>query len=217
MRVISVDLQDQNRFDAQIAEAVEALRAGKIIVYPTDTLYGLGCDALNERAVKMVQKIKKSVLGKPLSVMVKSVEEIMKYAFLSAKHKEVLNELLPGAFTFIMPGAKKLSEVVIGDTGTVGIRVPDNIVTRNLLEHFENPIITTSVSIGGAEPLNDPFKIVDAFSGEKYLPDMLLDAGRIKDAHPSIVVDLSTSRPRILRTSTMGVQETLALLTKLSV
>jgi L-threonylcarbamoyladenylate synthase len=213
---ITLDLQDPNRLEAEIEEAVKFLRAGKVIVYPTDTLYGLGCDALNEAAVQKINAIKKRKDKKPLSVMVRDVQEVKKYAFLSAKHEKVLSEMLPGAFTFILPGVKKIPAIVTGGGTNIGIRIPDHPITRLLSERFENPIVTTSVNLEGEDPLNDPFKIVDKFKTQFHSPGLILDAGKIAEAHPSVVVDISGKQPRILRTGMMNVQETLALLTRLS-
>lgn len=211
-----MDLQDENRLDAEIEEAVKFLRAGKVIVYPTDTLYGLGCDALNEAAVQKINAIKKRKELKPLSVIVKDVEEIKKYAFLSAKNKTILENLLPGAFTFILPGVKKIPALVVGGGNNLGIRIPDSLVTQKLAEKFENPIITTSVNIEGEEAMNDPFKIVDEFKAQFHSPDLVLDGGKIENPHPSVIIDISEKNPRIVRTGTMNVSETLGLLEKLS-
>jgi L-threonylcarbamoyladenylate synthase len=105
---------------------------------------------------------------------------------------------------------------VAGGGVNVGFRIPEHPVTQKLNENFENPIVTTSANVAGEEPLNDAFRIVDRFRDEKYQPDLILDFGKLGSAHPSVVVDISTTQPRILRSGMMNVQETLELLTKLS-
>lgn len=215
MEIISLNINDSDRFEAGIQEAVRFLREGKTIVYPTDTVYGIGCDALNEQAVLQVAKIKQVKETKFFSVLIRDLEEIKKYCFLGATNKRILEKLLPGKFTFVLPGAKNIPKA-IAENGTVGMRIPDHPVTRKLAELFENPIVTTSANVSGEEPLSDPFKIVERFRDEKHQPDLILDFGKIESAHPSVVIDISASKPRILRSGMMNVQETLDLLTKLS-
>ena len=215
MQIISLNINDSDRFEAGIQEAVDFLRAGKVIVYPTDTVYGIGCDALNEKAVLQVAKIKKVRETKLFSVIMRDLEEIKKHSFLGSTNKRILEKLLPGKFTFILPGVKNIPKA-ISENGTLGIRIPEHPVTQRLTELFENPIVTTSANVSGEDHLNDPFKIVDRFRDEKYQPDLILDFGRLESAHPSVVVDISTTQPRILRSGMMNVQETLELLTKLS-
>jgi tRNA threonylcarbamoyl adenosine modification protein (Sua5/YciO/YrdC/YwlC family) len=216
VEIISLDVNDVNRFEAGIEEAVRFLREGKTIVYPTDTVYGIGCDALNSKAVLQVAKIKKVKDGKPVSVLVRDLEEIKKYSFLGNTNKRILEKLLPGKFTFILPGAKNIPVEITGGGKNIGFRIPEHPVTQKMTEFFENPIVTTSANISGEDPLSDPFKIVERFRDEKYQPDLVLDFGKIESAHPSVVVDISTTKPRILRSGMMNVQETLELLTKLS-
>lgn len=216
MQIISLDINDPDRFESAIQVAVDFLRSGKTIVYPTDTVYGIGCDALNEKAVLKVAKIKKIKEPKPVSVIVRDLDEVKKYSFLGSTNKRILEKLLPGKFTFILPGAKNIPAAVTGGGNNIGFRIPEHPVTRKLAESFDHPIVTTSANVTGEEPLADAFKIVDRFRDEKYQPDLILDFGRLESAHPSVVVDISTSKPRILRSGMMNVQETLELLTKLS-
>lgn len=211
-----MNINDTDHFEAGIQEAVRFLREGKTIVYPTDTVYGIGCDALNKQAVEKVAKIKRVKDSKPFSIMVPNLEEVKKYCFLGSTNKRILEKLLPGKFTFILPGAKNIPTAITGGGNNIGFRIPDHPVAQKLSEIFENPIVTTSANIAGEEPLNDPFKIVERFRDEKYQPDLILDFGKMEGSHPSVVVDISTTNPRILRSGMMNVQETLELLNKLS-
>ena len=215
MKVINLDISDPIRFDLTIKEAVDCLKSGGVIVYPTDTIYGLGCDALNGKAVEKVLKIKKRKNNKPLSVMVRNAEEIKKYAYLDARNAKILRAILPGPYTLILPGAKKLSMVITGGSANVGIRIPSHPVTDKLTEFFENPIVTTSVNIAEKESLNDPFKIIDLFSKETFRPDLVLDFGKLKNTRPSTIIDLTHRNPQIIRSGMMSVQETIELLGKL--
>ena len=215
MRVINLDISNPVKFSLAIEEAVDCLKNGGVIVYPTDTVYGLGCDALNAEAVNKIFKIKKRKNSNPFSVMVKDIEEIKKYAFLESKVKNIIAKIIPGPFTIILAGVKKLPPIVTGSSSNIGIRIPNHPVTQKLSENFENPIISTSVNIAGKEPLNDPFKIVDLFSQEKFKPDLILDFGKLKEAKPSTVINFSRRNPQIVRSGMMSVKETMELLTKL--
>lgn len=215
MRVINLDISNPAKFSLAIKEAVDCLKNGGVIVYPTDTIYGLGCDALNEKAVEKVFKIKKRENKKPFSTMVRNTEEIKKYAYLNTRNERILEAILPGPYTLILPGAKKFPPAVAAGSTNVGIRIPSHPVTEKLTEFFEKPIITTSVNIAEGEPMNDPFKIVDLFGQEKFKPDLILDLGKLKDARPSTIIDLTRRSPQIIRSGMMSVQKTMELLEKL--
>lgn len=216
MRLINLDYHDSDRFRDAVADTAAALAAGKTIVYPTDTIYGLGCDALNEQAVENVIRIKGLSKQKHFSIMVRDASEIEKFAVLSDKNRQIVGRFLPGPFTFILPKKKSIPNSVTNGEKNVGIRVPENILTRSLLTVYPNPIITTAVNSIGEEPLSDPFKIVDYFQRRAPFPDLILDGGRIKDGKPSTVIDLSGQIPRIIRANIMSAKETLEILSRLS-
>ncbi len=215
MRVIYVDLNDKYKFDLAISEAVKFLEAGKIIVYPTDTIYGLGCDALNEGAVKKIFAIKKRDAGKPLSVMVKNISQIKEIAFADREKEKIAASVFPGPYTLIFPGPRNVPKIITGGQNSIGIRIPDNLITKNISQRFKNPIVATSVNLSGEEPLNDPFKIAEYFKNKDFAPDLILDCGKIKNARPSIVVDLTRRSPQILRSGTRSLGEIKELLEKL--
>lgn len=216
MRLINLDYHDLDRFKDAVADTAEALNAGRTIVYPTDTIYGLGCDALNPQAVEQIIRIKGLARQKPFSIMVGDVAEIGKYAELSEKNQAIVGKFLPGPFTFILPKLRTIPDIVTNGEKYIGIRIPDHPLTHSLLEAFAKPIVTTSVNPTGEEPLNDPFKIVDLFQRRAPYPDLILDGGRIKDGKPSTVIDLSGQIPRIIRANIMSTKETLEILARLS-
>lgn len=215
MRVINLDLSEKVKFDIAIKEAVDCLCGGGVIIYPTDTVYGLGCDAMNVGAIDKIFRIKKRNNKKPLSVMVRNIEELKKHVFLDERAKKIIENILPGPFTVILPGVKKLPPEITGSSSNIGVRIPDHPVTRKISEDFENPIVSTSVNFADEEPMNDPFKIVDLFKEEKYQPDLILDFGKLKNAKPSTVINLIRRSPQISRSGMMSVQETKELLEKL--
>ena len=181
-----------------IAQAVEALRDGHIIVYPIDTLYALGCDALNQRAIERLCKVKGLNPDKNLlSVVCSDIGQAAEYARIDNRAFRVLKEYLPGPFTFILPASTKLPKVFKGRK-TVGVRIPDNNVARALAEALGNPLLTSSVAVaeGGAEDAAEP----DALAMEYGASASLLLDGGTGSVEPSTIVDLmDSSAPEVLR------------------
>ena len=125
--------------------AVDALRDGKIIIYPTDTLYALGCDALNNQAIERICKLKSIKSDKTnLSIICKDISQVAEYARFSNDDFKMMKENLPGAFTFIYPSLSSLPKAFKGRK-TVGIRIPDNRIATMLVERLGNPIMTSAV------------------------------------------------------------------------
>lgn len=215
MRIIYVDFENANKLDLAVSEAVKFLREGKIIVYPTDTIYGLGCDALNEVAVKKIFEIKKRDAGRPLSVIVKDISKIKEISSIDKEKEKVAASIFPGPYTLVFPGPRNIPKIITGGQNSIGIRIPDNLITKNISQYFKNSIVTTSVNLSGEEPLNDPFKIAEYFKNKDFAPDLILDCGKIKDARPSIVVDLTRKSPQILRSGARSLGEIKELLNKL--
>jgi L-threonylcarbamoyladenylate synthase len=215
MKVINIDINDAAKFDLAIKEVIKCFESGGSVIYPTDTLYGLGCDALNEKAVDIIFRIKRRGLDKAVSVMVRNIEEIKKYAYINEKKELIARRLLPGPYTLIFESKNVIPNIISGGKTSIGFRVPDSEVTRKICENYEKPIVTTSVNLSGKEALNDPFKIVDLFRNIAPRPDIILDFGKIINPIPSTVIDLSGRDPRIIRSGVKSVKETMELLDKL--
>lgn len=215
MKVAYIDYSDKDKISLAIGEAVKFLKEGKIIVYPTDTLYGLGCDALNEEAIKKIFEIKKREEKKPLSVIVKDIDEIKKYASIDEYQERIASNVFPGPYTLIFSGAKIVPSIITAGSSNIGIRIPDNEITKLLSENFENPIVTTSVNVSGNDPLSDPFRIVEEFKSADITPDLILDGGKIKNPNPSVVIDVTRKSPQIVRSGMLSTEEVKNLLNKL--
>lgn len=215
MKVIYIDLESEEKIALAVAEAVDFLRAGKIIVYPTDTIYGLGCDAMNEKAVENVFAIKGREKNKPFSVIVKDIDSIKNIAFCDKRTLAAAEKLLPGPYTLVYPGPKNVSKLVTAGKNSIGVRIPDNQICLEMARALSRPIITTSVNLSGEDSLSDPFAIVEYFKNKPLAPDLILDCGKIKDAQASMVIDLSRRNPQILRSGTRSLGEIMAVLEKL--
>tara|TARA_B100000945_G_C20350740_1_gene582115 strand:+ start:101 stop:676 length:576 start_codon:yes stop_codon:yes gene_type:complete len=172
----------------KIKSALENLIKGNIIIYETDTLYGLGADATNTLAIEKINILKKRKT--PLSIMIKSINDIHKYAYLSDSDLEIAKQILPGPFTILLNSKNaNLSYLVQQDSNKIGIRIPKNKFCIELLNRFDKPIITTSVNIHGQRALNNIDEIENIFFN---IP--IYDSQNNKDSKGSTILDL-TERP----------------------
>lgn len=178
--------------------AVEAMHEGKLIVYPTDTLYAIGCDALNLRAIERICRIKDINPQKVnLSIVCSDISQAAEYARIDNRAFKILKEYLPGPYTFLLPAATTLPKIFKGRK-VVGIRIPDNAIACRLARELGNPLLSTS-AVSEAEICQD---VVDAESlALKYENDteFVIDGGEGYGV-PSTVVDLTDSAtPSIVR------------------
>jgi tRNA threonylcarbamoyl adenosine modification protein (Sua5/YciO/YrdC/YwlC family) len=173
--------------------AVECLEKGGVIIYPTDTVYGLGCDIRQKKALEKVYRIKRMAEDHPVAFVCPDLGDIARYAVVDDRAYRVMRRLLPGPYTFILQSTREVPKMVLRPRKTVGIRVPHHEVALALVRALGSPILSTSASING-EQLNDPDDLVARFKEV----DMVLDAGW-GGLDPSTIVDLTGSVPDIVR------------------
>jgi len=142
-----------------INKAVERLKSGGVIIYPTDTIYGLGCNIYEKSALERIFSIKSETGTKLFSFVCADLKDISKYAFVSDYAYRAMKRLLPGPYTFILPAAKQVPKKLWSKRKTIGIRVPDNPIALKLTKELGNPIISTSVTNRKGVVLSDPFEI----------------------------------------------------------
>jgi tRNA threonylcarbamoyl adenosine modification protein (Sua5/YciO/YrdC/YwlC family) len=178
-----------------IKAAADVLRDSGLIIYPTDSVYGLGCDLFNKSAVEKIYQIKGNDKRKLLSFICPDLKGISEYAEVSNSAYKIMRRLLPGPFTFILNATKQVPRILLDKRKTVGIRVPDNIVCQALLMEFGKPIISTSACLPSQEFLSEPDEIADTFD---RLTDLFLDSGA-GGLEPSTVIDFTGEEPVIIR------------------
>jgi tRNA threonylcarbamoyl adenosine modification protein (Sua5/YciO/YrdC/YwlC family) len=178
----------------KIARAVEALEAGGVIAYPTDTVYGLGCDIANKRAVDSLYAIKGMEREHPLAFVCPDLGDIARYAIVDNQVYRVLRRLLPGPYTFILGATREVPKLVQMRRKTVGIRVPACEATRALARGLGRPIASTTACRPGEDPLVDPHEIDAEFRGLT----LVLDAGA-GGLVPTTVIDLTKTPAEIVR------------------
>ena len=189
------ELHPENPQQRFINKAVETLKNGGVIVYPTDTIYGLGCDIYNKEAVERIYTIKNETDTKLFSFLCSDLKDISKYAKVSNFAYKSMKKLLPGPYTFVLPAAKEVPKILWTKRKTVGIRVPDNDIARTLASELGNPIISTSATTRKGEVLFDPLEIRSVFN---LSVDLMLSMGALKGVGSSIV-DLSGDEAEIIR------------------
>lgn len=178
-----------------INRAVEVLKEGGLIIYPTDTVYGLGCDIFQKKAIEKIYQIKSNLDNKPLSFICADLKDISKYAKVSTQVYRLLKYAFPGPYTFILPAAREVPKKLWSKRKTVGIRVPDNLIAQSLARELGHPIVSTSITNDNGEILNDEESIVKYY-GKKV--DLILYAGPL-GLTPSTIIDFSTEEPEIVR------------------
>jgi len=189
------ELHPENPQLRYINKAVDTLKKGGIIIYPTDTVYGIGCDIFNKPALDRVRTIKNDPDIKLLSFICPSFRNISSYAKVSDYAYRTMKHLLPGPYTFILPAAKQVPKKLWTKRKTVGIRIPDHNVTLKIVEELGNPIVSTSVTDRNGNVLSDPNEIKAIFNNQV---DLILASGNLS-GKPSSVIDLSNDEPEVIR------------------
>ncbi len=180
-----------------ISQVVELLKRGGVICYPTDTLYGVGCDIFNQKAVKRVHQLKKRPKKKPFSFMCSSLKNISHYAHVSNTAYRLMRKNLPGPYTLVLPGSKVVPKIMLTRQKTVGIRVPDNPICLAIIEELGHPLLNTSaLTDDHPDPVIDGLDVDDLFGKQV---DLIIDGGEVYP-EPSTVISLITDQPEILRT-----------------
>lgn len=170
-----------------VEEVVSLLKDGGIIIYPTDTVYGIGCDITQKAAIEKIYRAKGVDKQKPMSFICSDIKDISKYAKISTTNYRYLKRYLPGPYTFILPGTKEAPKALISKQKTVGIRLPDHPLTLAIVEGLGNPIISTSVNISEISFASDPKEFSAFYEGKV---DLILDSGPTW-AEPSSVIDMT--------------------------
>lgn len=189
-------LYNENPNQKEIDKVVKILQDGGLIIYPTDTVYAIGCDALNVRAVEKVCKLKGlNPLKNNLSIICYDLSSVSEYAKIDNVMFKLLKKNLPGPFTFILKTTSSLPKI-FKDRKTVGIRIPDNNIIREIVHTLGSPIMTTSLKDHDeSEYLTDP-ELIDEEYGKSV--DVVIDGG-YGGIEVSTVVDCTEDEPEILR------------------
>lgn len=174
---------------------IKYLEEGRVLILPTDTVFGLVCDATNKKAVERIFEIKKRDKSKPLAVFVEDIKMAKKYAVIGGSQEEFLEKNWPGAVTVILKAKKGLSDLVYKD-GTVGLRVPRYKLLNLILEKFGKPIAQTSANISGKPVITKIDEALEQFKDEDII---IVDVGDLSENKPSKVINLTNNKFKIIR------------------
>lgn len=194
MHIVSANASDV------IEQAVRVLRAGGLVVYPTETVYGVGVDATNPGAVEKLLAYKSRREGKPLSIAVVDREMAEQYVELTDQAKKFYERFLPGPYTVVSKSKNAVATGVASEFGTLGVRIPDYALVLDLVKALGRPITATSANASGEKR---PYTVQDIFDGlsekQKSRIDLVIDAGELPKNEPSVVIDTTLSTPLALR------------------
>ncbi len=180
-----------------VRKAAEILAAGGIIIYPTDTVYGIGCSIENKNAIERIYLIKRQRVDKPFSFVCSDLTNISEYARVGNAAFKIMKHLVPGAYTFILPAArmKQLPKILVSKRKTVGVRVPDSKATLAIVRELGHPILSTSATGEDGTALHDPEEIKNVYRNSV---DLILDGG-VLPSEQSTVLDLTGEAPVVIR------------------
>ena len=190
-----IKINQQNPQLRLIHKIVAILKKGGIVVYPTDTYYGIGCDIMNKRAIEKIYQLKQRNKSKPFSFICSGLKNIRNYAKVSNYAYKTMKRLLPGPYTFILEGSRLVPKIMLTKRKTAGIRVPDNPICLALVNELENPLLTTSATKPDGTIFHDASLIHDFF-GKRV--EAVID-GSIVPGQPSSVISLIDDIPEVIR------------------
>jgi tRNA threonylcarbamoyl adenosine modification protein (Sua5/YciO/YrdC/YwlC family) len=192
-----LEIHPNNPNPRHIATVVDCLKSGGIIAYPTDTIYGLGCDIFMPKAIEKIAQIKGVDPAKAqLSFVCADLSDLSKYAkSISTPLYRLLKNYLPGPFTFILPASKQVPKLLQNKKNTIGLRIPDNNIASAIVSALEHPILSASLPGEMVEDSTDPYVIHENF---EKLVDIVIDGG-IGGMIPSTIVDCTTDDYTVIR------------------
>lgn len=190
-------IHPENPQGRHIKRAVEILQNDGIIIYPTDTVYGIGCNVFSRKAIEKIYQIKNQDPSKPFSFICSDLSHISEYAVVSNTAYRVMKQLIPGPYTFILPASslKQLPKSLISKRKTVGIRVPNNIISQMIIKELGNPILSASVTDDIDEIIYDP-ELIRKYYEHKV--DLILDGG-MRISELSTIIDFTEEPPVVVR------------------
>lgn len=204
MEILEVNKKNLNRI---IRIAARSVKEGRVLVCPTDTVYGLLADATNKNAVKKIFKIKKRNKKKAVPIFIKDIKTAIQLAEIDKEKEEILEKIWPGKVTAILKrtrlrqgyGGRRKVKLYGVALKTIALRIPDYKLVNVLLARINLPLIATSANVSGQPASTKIKEVISQFRNRKNLPDLILSAGNLKKKLPSTIIDLTKKKPKILR------------------
>lgn len=201
-----ISINQDNPENRKIQQVIEVLQKGGVIIYPTDTIYGLGCDIFQTKAIERICRIRNLDASKAnLTIICKDIAQVSKYTRqIDNSIFKILRKNLPGPFTFILKSGNEIPKIFTNRRKTIGIRIPGNKIVQAILEELGHPILSISLKSDDEvlEYFTDPTEIHDDFHN---LVDLVVDGGPGKNI-PSAVIDCSEGTVEVLREGEMALE-----------
>lgn len=212
MKILQVNPKDLRASYSALEEAARALYEGKVVVIPTDTVYGLAVDATNEEAIKRLFAVKQRPADKPVPVAIRDLDMARKVAYFDKKCGVALGKIWPGPVTVLLEKKRALPASLSAGQKTIGLRIPDYKLVNFLIELLGRPITATSANISGQPPSTKINDVTSQFEKTSPQPDLILSAGDLVGSAPSTVLDLSGKEPKIVRIGPVSKKKLLEIL-----
>jgi len=195
MKVLKIEKENKAKI---LQIVVSSLKKDKIVICPTDTVYGICGNAFSRKVVKRIFKIKQRKKDKQISIFVESLKKAKDYAVIGFREKSFLKN---SKITSILKTKKPedFPKEIVSNNGSIGIRIPKYVFLKKILKKIDFPLTGTSANISGKNSLIDIKEILKQFENQKFQPDLVIDAGRLKKTKPSKVINLIYNKPKILR------------------
>lgn len=207
-QIIRIDPQQSS--PQSLISAVEILRAGGVVVYPTETFYGLGVDALNQKAIKKVFTIKGRSFAQPLLILIPEQDYLPRYVTeVSEKARRLMEHFWPGPLTMVFSASPQLPSILTAGTKKIAIRISPHPIARALTSAFAGPLTSTSANISGEQ---SPATAKEVFSHLGGMIDLIIDGGKTPGQMPSTIVDVTFSPPQLVREGVVPFSEILTFL-----
>lgn len=196
MKILKLSFKNYQKI---IKEVIKSIKKGKVIVCPTDTVYGLIANATNKKTVEKIFKIKKRKIQKSIPIFVQNIKKAKKIAKIDKKQEKLLKSIWPGKITTVLR-RKKIELKLYGvDKKTIALRIPKYKLVIDLLKKLNYPLTGTSANISGQSATTKVREVLKQFKNQKFQPDLIIDAGNLKSSKPSTLIDLIKKKPKILR------------------
>ncbi len=196
MRILQLNIEN---VDTVVEEVLQVLRSGGVILYPTDTLYGLGADAFSDFAIDKVYAIKARERGKPVYAVVENITVAETYGEVTETARTLAEKFLPGPLALVLQKKQGIEGGIARGMDTLGIRIPNHAFCLALAQKFGKPYTTTSANIAGKLPERSVDHILEQLGEGASFIDLVIDGGEVKDTTPSTIVDVSSGIPEVIR------------------
>jgi L-threonylcarbamoyladenylate synthase len=205
MEEIKLDSMSPQTISEALEKSQTVLKNGEIIIYPTDTLYGLGANALDENAIAKIYRIKQRDLGKPISILVRDISMAKRVACIDSKAEKLLEKLWPDSITVILRKKDAIPYLLTAGEENVAVRAASSPFAQELLQRVDFPLTATSANLSGEENLYSAQEIRAKFETAKYAPELFVNGGDLDQRLPSTIIDLTdVNHPRIKRLGIVG-------------